>query len=130
MVNNLLTAALQSASSEAFMLGLKAGLPIDVLLDVLKSGSGRNYSVEVKFPNFVLPGQFKPGFTIDLLNKDLDLAMEVAHRAGVPVPCGSAAQQIYRMAKAEGLGQNDSSAVIKIWERWTNMEARFTPEQR
>jgi 2-hydroxymethylglutarate dehydrogenase len=130
LVNNLLAASLQSASSEAFMLGLKAGLPLDVLLEVLRSGSGRNYSVEVKIPKFVLPGQFDPGFAIDLMSKDLDLAMEVARQTKVPVPCGALAQQIYRMAKAEGLGQKDSCAVIKIWEKWTHMEARSKPEQR
>lgn len=130
LVNNLLAASLQSASSEAFMLGLKAGLPLDVLLEVLRSGSGRNYSVEVKIPKFVLSGQFDPGFAINLMSKDLDLAMEVARQAGVPAPCGALAQQVYRMAKSEGLGQKDSCAIIKLWERWTQMEARSKPEQR
>jgi len=130
LLNNLLSASLQSASSEALMVGLKAGLPLDTFLDVLRSGSGKNYSVEMKIPNFVLPGKFSPGFAIDLMNKDLDLAMEVARLAGVPVPCGALAQQIYRLARSEGLGQNDTSAVIRIWEKWTKMEARSASEQR
>lgn len=129
LVNNLLSASLQSASSEAFMLGLKAGLPLDVLLEVLRSGSGKNYSVDIKIPKFVLPGNFNPGFAIDLMNKDLNLAMEVARRAEVPVPFGALAQQIYRLARSEGFGQNDTSAVIRIWEKWTNMEARLTTKK-
>jgi 2-hydroxymethylglutarate dehydrogenase len=124
LMNNLLSAGLQAASSEALMLGLKAGLPLDVFLEVLQSGSARNFSVEVKIPRFVLPGRFDPGFTIDLMSKDLGLAMEVAHRVGVPAPHGALTQQVYRMAQTEGLGKKDTAAVIKIWENWTQMEAR------
>ena len=128
LMNNLLSASLQAASSEALMLGLKAGLPLGVFLEVLQSGSARNFSVEVKIPKFVLPGRFDPGFTIDLMNKDLGLAMEVAHRVGVPAPHGALTQQIYRMAKSEGLGKKDTAAVIQIWEKWAQMEARSTCE--
>ncbi len=62
------------------------------------------------------------------MSKDLDLPMQVARQAGVPAPCGALAQQVYRMAKSEGLGKKDSCAVIKLWEKWTKMEARLKPE--
>jgi 2-hydroxymethylglutarate dehydrogenase len=128
LMNNMLSASLQAASSEALMMGLKAGLPLDIFLEVLQSGSARNFSVEVKIPKFVLPGRFDPGFTIDLMSKDLELAMEVAHRVGVPAPHGALTQQVFRMARAEGLGKRDTAAVIKIWEKWTQMEARSRPK--
>lgn len=127
LMNNMLSAGLQAASSEALMMGLKAGLPLDIFLEVLQSGSARNFCVEVKIPKFVLPGRFDPGFTIDLMSKDLELAMEVAHRVGVPAPHGALTQQVFRMAKSDGLGKRDTAAVIKIWEKWAQMEARSRP---
>ncbi len=54
---------------------------------------------------------FRAGFTVDLMLKDMGLAVSSLMRLGIPCPTGAAATQVYRMASRDGLGKHDFAAV-------------------
>ena len=124
LVNNLLLGANMVATAEAMALGVKAGLDSDVLFEVITSSSGNSYALKAKYPNFISKGNFEPGFMVDLQYKDLQLAVDTAKDLGLPLIMGNMAQQMYEIAKAEGLGQKDISSVINLYEKWSNITVR------
>ncbi|WP_371373208.1 NAD(P)-dependent oxidoreductase [Sporomusa aerivorans] len=124
VVNNLLLGINMAAVAEALVLGVKSGLDPKVMLEIIKESSGRSYALEAKTANFILKNSFTAGFAIDLEYKDLDLAMETAKSLDMPLPVGAMAQQVFAMAKAKGLGKEDISAVIKVWEELAGVQVR------
>lgn len=129
VINNLLLGINMAGVAEAMVLGVKAGLEPKVILEIISSSSGQSYAFNKKVPDFILPGRFEPGFTIDLQSKDLDLALQTARENDVPLMLGSVARQVYALARAQGLGGMDISAVIKIWEEACGAEVRYGPEE-
>ena len=123
-VNNMLLGINMAAVAEALVVGVKAGLEPQVLLDVISSSSGNSYALEAKMPKFIMKGNFEPGFTIDLQFKDLELAIQTGKDLGVPMFLTNLAQQIFVQARAAGLGGQDISAVIKVWEQLAGVEVR------
>jgi len=124
VVNNLLLGINMAAVAEALVLGVKSGLKPQVMVDIIKESSGRSYALEAKTEKFILKNNFAAGFAIDLEYKDLDLAMETAKSLEVPLPVGAMAQQVFAMAKAKGLGREDISAVVKVWEELVRVQVR------
>jgi 3-hydroxyisobutyrate dehydrogenase len=124
LVNNLLLGANMVAVAEALALGVKAGLDPQVMFEVITNSSGNSYALKAKYPNFISKGNFEPGFMIDLQYKDLELAVETAKDLGIPLIMGNIAQQMFDIAKAEGLGQKDISSVINLYEKWSGIAVR------
>jgi 3-hydroxyisobutyrate dehydrogenase-like beta-hydroxyacid dehydrogenase len=122
LINNLLSAAAMAASSEAVVMGVKAGLDAQMIVDVLNAGTAKNSATEDKIPRFVLPRTFSLGFAIGLLNKDIRLCMEEAEALGVPMIVGSAIKQLLAITTAE-MGQNgDMTDTVRIVEKWAGVE--------
>lgn len=113
-----------AAVAEAMVVGVKAGLDPHVLLEIISSSSGSSYALETKMPKFIMKGNFDPGFAIDLQFKDLELATQTGKDLGVPLFLTNLAQQIFEQARAAGLGGEDISAVIKVWEKLAGVEVR------
>lgn len=124
LVNNLLLGANMVVISEALTLGIKAGINPEVLYEVISNSSGNSYALTAKYPKFISQGNFEPGFMINLQYKDLELAVDTAKDLGLPLIMGNIAQQIYEIAIAEKLGQKDISAVINLYEKWSNITVR------
>lgn len=118
LVNNLLLGANMAAVCEALALGAKAGLDPDVLFDVISESSGNSYALTSKYSNFISKRNFEPGFMVDLQYKDLQLAIDTAKDLQMPLMIGNLTQQIYEIARSEGLGKEDISSVIKVYEKW------------
>ena len=78
LINNLLSATALAATSEAVVLGVKAGLDPAVMIDVINAGSGRNTASMDKFPRCILPRTFDYGFSLGLMYKDVDLCIAEA----------------------------------------------------
>jgi 3-hydroxyisobutyrate dehydrogenase-like beta-hydroxyacid dehydrogenase len=76
LINNLLSATTLAASSEAFVLGVKAGLDPEIMLKVINASTGRSSATEDKFPRAILPRTFDAGFKTDLMYKDVKLCLE------------------------------------------------------
>ena len=83
VLNNYLSATAMAATSEAVSFGLRQGLEMSAMLDVLNASSGMNTATADKFPNRVLTGTFDAGFAARLLRKDVSLYVEAAGDAGV-----------------------------------------------
>ena len=90
LANNLLSATALAITSEAMVMGVKAGLDPRVMLDVINAGSGRNSATQDKFPRTVLPRTFDFGFPNGLLYKDVKLCLDEGEALGVPMLVGNA----------------------------------------
>jgi 3-hydroxyisobutyrate dehydrogenase-like beta-hydroxyacid dehydrogenase len=122
LLNNLLSATAMAISSEAVVMGVKAGLDATQVVDVINHGTGRNSATEDKFPKFILKRKFDLGFAIGLLNKDVRLCMEEAEALGVPMVVGSAVRQLLAIATASEGENADMTEIVKPVERWAGVE--------
>jgi 3-hydroxyisobutyrate dehydrogenase len=117
LCNNMMAFCNAAAASEALMLGVTAGLDPVKLVQVIASSSG-NSSVFKAFSERALSGKFSPpSFALNLAHKDLHLAMELADELDVPLPLGSATHNLQRMARKMGMGGDDSSAILHVYEK-------------
>jgi 3-hydroxyisobutyrate dehydrogenase-like beta-hydroxyacid dehydrogenase len=121
LLNNLLSAAAMAISSEAVVMGVKAGLDPQQVVDVLNAGTGRNSATQDKFPKFVIPRTFNAGFAIGLFHKDIRLCLEEAAALGVPMIVGSAVRQLLSITEATEGSQADITEIVKPVERWTGV---------
>lgn len=94
LANNLMSQAAIAITAEALVLGVKAGLDPQVMLEVLNASSGRNTASADKFPNHVLTRRFDFGFTTGLALKDVRLCLEEAAALDAPMSLGVAVQQL------------------------------------
>jgi len=118
LVNNLLSASALAITSEAMVLGCKAGLDPAVMLDVINAGSGRNTATQDKFPRCVLPRRFDFGFATELLFKDVRLCLEEGEALGVPMIVGNAVKQLLAITKAGQGPGSDITQVVRTVEQW------------
>jgi hypothetical protein len=72
----------------------------------------------------ILKGDYEPGGTVDISYKDQELETAFAKRLGVPVLLANVTQQVYQMARAQGLNKQDGSAVVKIFEQMAGVKVK------
>ena len=121
LLNNLLSATAMAISSEAVVMGVKAGLDPKMIIDVINSGSGRNTATQDKIPRCVIPRTFDFGFAIGLLNKDVRLCLQEADTLGVPMVVGSAVRQLLSIATASEGPDADMTELVKPVEKWAGV---------
>jgi 3-hydroxyisobutyrate dehydrogenase-like beta-hydroxyacid dehydrogenase len=122
LVNNLLNATALAASSEAFVLGVKAGLDPEIMLKVINESTGRNSATLDKFPRSILPRTFDWGFSTELMYKDVKLCLEQSETLGVPMWVGNAVSQLWAYAISQGGGPRDFTTIIQYIEAWAGVE--------
>ena len=117
LCNNLIAGVAAVAVSEAFRIAEGFGVDPTVLTDVIAKSSGNTFVMEHMHP---VPGlvatapatrEYAPGFTTDLMAKDLGLAVNAARELRVPVVVAPAAQQVLRLASSHGYGRKDFTSV-------------------
>jgi 3-hydroxyisobutyrate dehydrogenase-like beta-hydroxyacid dehydrogenase len=128
LCNNFLSATAMTATSEAMVLGVKAGLDPRVMLDVINSGSGRNTATEDKFGRVVLPRLFNLGFTTGLMTKDVKLCLEEASALGVPMEVAQTVARMLQLACDEIGPEADLTTVVQTLERRAGVEVRASGE--
>jgi 3-hydroxyisobutyrate dehydrogenase-like beta-hydroxyacid dehydrogenase len=116
LVNNMLVQVNTVAVAEALVLGVKAGLDPQTVYEVVRVSTGASAAWELRVPR-ILKGDFEPGGTIDISYKDQELETAFAKRLGVPLLLANVTQQVYQMARAQGLNKQDGAAIVKIFER-------------
>jgi 3-hydroxyisobutyrate dehydrogenase len=120
LANNLAAAIAGIGVFEGFLFGVKLGADPKVLYDVMSSSSGNSWVLQTRVPYpDIIPGSpanedFAPGFTTDLMAKDLGLIMSAAEATRIPLLAGSLTRQMIEAARAMGLGNKDWSAVSKV----------------
>jgi 3-hydroxyisobutyrate dehydrogenase-like beta-hydroxyacid dehydrogenase len=124
LLNNLLSATAMAISSEAIVMGVKAGLNATQIVDVINAGTGRNSATADKIPRCVIPRAFNTGFSIALLNKDVKLCLEEADALGVPMVVGTAVRQLLAITMASEGPDADMTETVRPLERWTGVEVK------
>ena len=124
LLNNLLSAAAMAISSEAVVMGVKAGLDPRQIIAVLNAGTGRNSATEDKFMKAVIPRTFNLGFSLALLSKDVRLCLEEADALGVPMMVGNAVREMISMAEVSEGPNADMSELVKPVERRAGVVVR------
>jgi 3-hydroxyisobutyrate dehydrogenase-like beta-hydroxyacid dehydrogenase len=114
MVNQALAAIHLLAIGEAFALGAKCGVDPETLYDVIRTSSGYSKMMDLRLPGFLLAGSFQPGFKLDLMKKDVNLAVESARALGIPLLMVSSVAQIFAAASAAGKGGEDFAAAAQF----------------
>lgn len=124
LANNLLAGAAIALTSEAMVMGVKAGLDPKTMLEVLNTSTGRNSATQDKFPRSVLPGTFDFGFTTGLSYKDVSLCIDEAEALGVPMVVGSTVRQMLAVTKAMYGAESDFTSMCRVVESWAGVEVR------
>ncbi len=122
--NNLLAAAAIVLSSEAVVMGVKAGIDPKVLIDIINAGSGRNSATQDKFPRAILPRTFDFGFATGLSYKDVRLCLDEAEALGVPMVAGAAVRQMLAITQAKFGPDSDFTCIAKVVEEWAGVEIK------
>ncbi|MGE0565329.1 MAG: NAD(P)-dependent oxidoreductase [Pseudolabrys sp.] len=117
LANNFLSACAMAATSEAVVMGVKAGLDPAIMIDVINAGSGRNTASTDKFPKAILPRSFDLGFATALMTKDVRLALEEAKALGVPNDIMSAVGRAWELAYSEIGPDKDFTTIVQPIEQ-------------
>lgn len=121
-LNNLVSAAGLLATVEALLIGQASGLDPAVMVDVLDASTGMNNSTRNKIKPFVLSRSFDSGFGLDLLAKDLRIAMDLRAQAAVATPLVAAVEQLFAAAVAVVGPGMDHTAIAKFSETLAGFE--------
>jgi 3-hydroxyisobutyrate dehydrogenase-like beta-hydroxyacid dehydrogenase len=117
LANNFLSATAMAATSEAVVMGVKAGLNPAIMIDVINAGSGRNTASTDKFPKAILPRSFDLGFATALMLKDVRLALAEAKALKVPHEVMAAVLNAWETANSEVGGDKDFTTIIQPIEK-------------
>jgi 2-hydroxy-3-oxopropionate reductase len=115
LANQIIVAINLTAIAEALVLGTKAGIDLELMINALSGGLAGSKCLEQKRNNY-LQHAFQPGFKIDLHFKDLGLIMEAGRSLGVPLPTTALVQELFSALRVKGRGQMDHSGVITVLE--------------
>jgi 3-hydroxyisobutyrate dehydrogenase-like beta-hydroxyacid dehydrogenase len=129
LCNNFLSATAMAATSEAMVMGVKAGLDPRIMLDVINAGTGRNTATEDKFGRVVLPRLFNLGFTNGLMAKDVKLCLAEGKALGVPMQVAETVGRMLATACEEIGPDKDLTTVVQVVERRAGVEVRAPREK-
>jgi L-threonate 2-dehydrogenase len=115
-VANLLVAINNVASAEAMVLGMKAGLPPQLVHDLIKIGAGNSRVFELRAPMMVKDRYEQATMRMSTWQKDMDVIGSFAQAIGAPTPLFSATLPIYAAAMSMGHGNDDTAAVCAVLE--------------
>jgi 4-hydroxybutyrate dehydrogenase/sulfolactaldehyde 3-reductase len=124
VVNNLVSCSINALNGEALVLGQKAGLDLDVLIEVMSTTAADNRHLHVTGHDRILAGNFEPNFRLALAHKDLGLAIRYALQLGVPLPIANAAHLVHSLGMGAGLGEEGQAACVKVIEQVAGVQAR------
>jgi 3-hydroxyisobutyrate dehydrogenase-like beta-hydroxyacid dehydrogenase len=123
IVNNLIGLSVNVLLSEAFTMGVKAGVGPQTLFEAVSKSSGNTQSMQ-GMPDGLFKGNFDPGFQVDLAAKDVGLATDMGRRLRVPMELANVVQQRYINAQNRGWGRLAAGAVARVQEERSGVEVR------
>ena len=123
LVNQLLFNISAAAMAEVLPMAVKLGLDPEAVCQAVTTGTGQTFALAFFAPH-ILENNFKPGYPLNKAYKDMISAAEISSRKQIPLPVLAAAMQTYQMALAQGLGNENKGAMIKVWEKVLGVEVR------
>jgi 3-hydroxyisobutyrate dehydrogenase-like beta-hydroxyacid dehydrogenase len=124
---NLILGNLLQAFNESLVLSTKAGVPPELMLEILENSAAKSGLVSLKAP-LVLKRDFEPRFSVKWLEKDMDLMLAQAAELNVPVPLTAVSRQLYRASIAKGFGEDDICGSIRVLEELAGCQVLASPE--
>jgi 2-hydroxy-3-oxopropionate reductase len=121
LVNQILVVVNMLATAEALVFAEASGLDLERTLEAVAGGAAGSWMLANRGPQ-AIRRDWRPGFTIDLQQKDLRLVLEAADQTGAPVLATSTVFQLYRTLQREGLGAEGNHALVKALERLSGIE--------
>ncbi len=112
MVNQICIAGLVQGLSEAIAFGQKAGLDMNLVLEVIGKGAAQSWQMDNRGKTMVA-GEFDFGFAVDWMRKDLGIVLDEAQRNGARLPVTALVDQFYAEVQAMGGERWDTSSLIK-----------------
>ena len=116
MVNQICIAGLLQGLAEAVNFTLRAGLDPDQVLATISKGAAQSWQMDNRWRTMA-EGRFDFGFAVDLMRKDLGIAMDEARRNGAAVPVTALVDQFYASVQDRGGGRGDTSSLITVLRR-------------
>jgi putative dehydrogenase len=116
LVANLLVGLHSAAAAEALLMARRAGLDLDLVLDVLTSGAASSRMLEVRGP-LIARGEFPAQMKLELFMKDLHLIQDAARGVGAPLPLTDVAERLYGAVAERGHGGEDLAVVVRALEQ-------------
>ena len=123
-LNNTISAAGFLIAAEAFLVGKRFGLEPETMAEVVNSSTGMNHSTRNKLAQFVFSRGFDSGFSLDLMVKDLDIALDLARDTGTAVPFAALSRQIWAQAQQNLEPGRDHTEIARWLERLARAELR------
>ena len=120
LVNQVLVVVNQLASSEALLLAQAAGVDLEATLKAVEGGAAGSWMLSNRGPQMI-HRDWRPGFTIDLQQKDLRLVLDAADELGVALPGTALVFQLYRTLQRRGLGAEGNHALVKALEELNDL---------
>jgi len=123
-VANLLVAIHNVASAEAMVLGMKSGLPPQLIFDLVKTGAGNSRIFELRAPMMVKNDYDQATMKISVWQKDMDVIGGFARKIRVPTPMFDASSAIYAKARKSGHDNHDTAAVCAVLETMAGVKRK------
>ncbi len=124
MTNNLLATTIMCANTEALAIGVKEGLTLELMLEVMKTTMAWNQQLAVAMPKKAFIGDDSPGFMVKLAAKDVRLAVDAAKALGFDAVVGAGALATLDRAAALGYAERDTAALMRIREDELGIKVR------
>jgi len=121
LVNQMLAAINVAGMAEGFVLGVKAGARPEVMYEIIKTSTGGSRMLDSDLLNRLIPGNYEPGFALDLMHKDIRLANDLGRELKLRLLLTGLTQQILQESQAAGLGNKHYSVITTILEKLSNV---------
>jgi 3-hydroxyisobutyrate dehydrogenase len=123
LANQIAVAINNLGVAEALVFAASQGIDLEKVRQVIAGGAGMSWAMANYAPK-MLAGDFRPGFMVDLQQKDLRLVLGDADAAHLALPGTSLAHELYNALQAAGEGRDGNHALLKVIERLSGIEAR------
>jgi 3-hydroxyisobutyrate dehydrogenase len=123
LANQIAVAINNLGVSEALVFAASQGIDLEKTRQVIAGGAGSSWAMQNYAPK-MLAGDFRPGFMIDLQQKDLRIVLDNAFADHISVPGASLVHELYNALQKDGGGREGNHALIKVIERLSKIEAR------
>lgn len=124
ITNNLLATTIMVANTEALAIGVKSGLSLETMIEIMKTTMAWNNQLGVAMPKKAFKGDDSPGFAIKLACKDVRLACDLAGTLGFEALVGRGAQKTMEQAMSSGLADRDTAALMFVREGQLGIKVR------
>lgn len=121
LINQLLAGVHIASACEAMALAIKLELDADTVYDVITNAAGSSWMFENRVPH-ILEGDYRPRSAINIFTKDLGIVLDTARAENFPVPLAGSALQMYLMAAAAGMGNDDDASLARVYAQLAGLE--------